>query len=216
MNQFIVIGATMLSVALAFLAVPLFRDRSRFGLITLGTVALVFVLGSAGLYWKVGNHAWNDAVPAAGVGAPHSIEEMVAKLEAKLAKNPGDVDGWLMLGRSYFVRNDFPKAAQAFEHAYTVSKGQNVEAVVAYAESLTVTDQSALAGKAGALFETALQLDPANQKALWYGGMAQAAKGSFKVARTRWMTLLGQELPADIKPMLADRIRELDKAMGLL
>jgi len=214
MNQFIVIGATMLSVALAFLAVPLFRDRSRFGLITLGTVALVFVLGSAGLYWKVGNHAWNDAVPAAGVGAPHSIEEMVAKLEAKLAKNPGDVDGWLMLGRSYFVRNDFPKAAQAFEHAYTASKGQNVEAVVAYAEALTVTDQSALAGKAGALFETALQLDPANQKALWYGGMAHAAKGSFTVARTRWMTLLGQELPPDIKPMLADRIRELDKAVG--
>ncbi len=144
MNQFILIAAAMLSIALAFIAVPLFKDRSRFGLVTLGVAGAVLIFGSAGLYWKLGNHAWQEPPTAADAGAPHSIEEMVGRLEAKLAKNPDDVDGWLMLGRSYFVRNDFQKATQAFEHAYNASKGQNVEAMVSYAEALTITDQTAL------------------------------------------------------------------------
>lgn len=214
MNQFILIAAAMLSIALAFIAVPLFKDRSRFGLVTLGVAGAVLIFGSAGLYWKLGNHAWQEPPTAADAGAPHSIEEMVGRLEAKLAKNPDDVDGWLMLGRSYFVRNDFQKATQAFEHAYNASKGQNVEAMVSYAEALTITDQTALGSKAGELFESALKVDPPNQKALWYGGMAQAAKGNYPVAHDRWMTLIRQDLPAEIRPVLADRIRELDKAMG--
>jgi cytochrome c-type biogenesis protein CcmH len=212
-NVFILLAAALLSVALAFVAVPLMRDRSRFGQATVGLVALVLVLGVVALYGKVGNREWTEPQKAA-LDAPHSIDEMVGRLEARLNKNPGDVDGWLMLGRSYFVQNNFPKAASAFEHAYDASKGQNVEAIVSYAEALTVTNQSALSGKAGELFETALTMDGNNQKALWYGGMAQAAKGNYSVAHDRWMTLIRQDLPAEIKPVLADRIRELDQAMG--
>jgi len=212
-TQFMLLAAVLVSVALAFLAVPLMQDRSSRGFITVVVSALVVIAGSAGLYWKLGNHEWANPV-AAPAGAPHSIEEMVAKLEAKLAKNPEDVDGWLMLGRSYMVRTEFPKAVQAFEHAYSASKGQNIEAVVSYAEALTVSDQSALAGKAGELFETALQMDPKNQKALWYGGMAAASKANFSVAHDRWMALIQQDLPPQIRPMLADRIRELNKASG--
>jgi cytochrome c-type biogenesis protein CcmH len=212
-NPFILIASALVSVAVAFLAVPLLKDRSRGGQITLGVTVVALVVGALALYAKVGNREWT-APPIAVAGAPHSIDEMVSKLEARLASNPGDVDGWLMLGRSYFVQNNYPKATAAFEHAYDASKGQNVEAIVSYAEALTVTNQAALADKAGALFETALTLDAANQKALWYGGMAQAAKGNYAVARERWLTLIRQELPADIKPVLADRIRELDQAMG--
>lgn len=213
MNHFILWAAALLSVALAFVVVPLMRDRSVRGQVTVGIAALVLILGVSGLYAKVGNRGWT-APQSAAVDAPHSIDEMVGRLEARLSKNPDDVDGWLMLGRSYFVQNNFPKAAAAFEHAYDASKGQNVEAIVSYGEALTVTNQSALNGKAGELFETALTMDGNNQKALWYGGMAQAAKGNYTVAHDRWMTLIRQDLPAEIRPVLADRIRELDQAMG--
>jgi len=212
-TQFILIAGLLASVALAFVAVPLIQDRSRRGLVTLGASVIVLTLGTAGLYWKIGNRQWSTP-PVADVSAPHSIEEMVSRLEAKLAKNPDDVDGWLMLGRSYFVRSEFPRAVQAFEHAYASSKGENIEAIVAYAEALTVSDPAALAGKAGGLFETALKMDPKNQKALWYGGMAEASKGGYPLAHERWMALIAQDLPPNIRPMLADRIRELDKAMG--
>jgi cytochrome c-type biogenesis protein CcmH len=212
-NTFIIVAALLVSAALGLVAVPLFRDTSRRGLIVIAASVVFLTVGSAALYWKIGNHEWSNPA-AADAGAPHSIEEMVSRLEAKLARNPDDVDGWLMLGRSYFVRQDFPKAVQAFEHAYNASKGNNVEAMVAYAEALTVTDQSQLLGKAGEIIEAALRLDPKNQKGLWYGGMAEAGKGNYSVAHDRWMALIAQDLPPQIRPMLADRIRELDKAMG--
>jgi len=212
-TEFIVIGAGLLSVALAFLAVPLMQDRSRRGFLTAVMAAVVLIGASAGLYWKLGNHEWSNPV-AAEAGAPHSIEEMVSRLEAKLAKSPDDVDGWLMLGRSYAYRTDFPRAVQAFEHAYNASKGQNTEAIASYAEALAISDPTALAGKAGELFETALQMDPKNQKALWYGGMAQANKGNFSVAHDRWMALIQQDLPPEVRPQLAARIRELNQASG--
>jgi cytochrome c-type biogenesis protein CcmH len=212
-NLFLILAALLVSVALAFIVIPLSRDRSARGLWTIALVVTVTVLGAGGLYWKLGNRDWAHPQQAE-TGAPHSIDEMVAKLEAKLAQNPGDIDGWLMLGRSYFVQNNYPKAIEAFGHAYDASKGQNVEAIVSYAEAMAVSDQKALTARAGELFESALAMDPSNQKALWYGGMAQAAKGSYTVARERWLKLIAQDLPPDIKPMLADRIRELDKAMG--
>lgn len=213
MTVFLILAALMVSATLGFVLVPLGRDLSSRGQWTLAGAVALIVLGATGLYARVGNHDWRNPQQASP-NAPHSIDEMVSRLEARLQKNPADVDGWLMLGRSYFVQNNFPKAAEAFGHAYEASKGGNVEATVSYAEALAVSDSSALGGKAGELFESVLTVDGANQKALWYGGMAEAGKGHYAVARERWLKLIAQDLPADIKPMLADRIRELDKAMG--
>src|SRR4029450_8686221 len=45
------------------------------------------------------------------------VEEMAARLAAKLEKDPGNADSWVMLARTYYAlqRNDDPN--QAFERA---------------------------------------------------------------------------------------------------
>ena len=219
MTTFIIIGAIMVSIALALLLWPLFRGRATDGPVALGAIAIVAVvlpLGAAALYRGVSNWEWDPAAQqAAAGGAPHSIQEMIDKLEERLKAKPDDVDGWLMLGRTEFVRNDYKRSAAAFGEAYRASGGKNLEAVVGYGEALTVSDQSSLrGGKAAELFEDALKLDAQNPKALWYGGMAAAIGGKLDLARSRWIKLLGQDLPADIKAMLVERIREVDTQLG--
>jgi cytochrome c-type biogenesis protein CcmH len=225
LTTFIIFGAIMVSIALALLLWPLFRGRVTDGPVALGAIAIVAVilpLGAAALYRGVSNWEWDAAARQAAAGgpggagaAPHSIQEMIDKLEERLKAKPDDVDGWMMLGRTEFVRNNYKRAADAFGEAYRISGGKNLEAVVGYGEALTVSDQSSLRnGKAAELFEDALKLDAQNPKGLWYGGMAAAIGGKLGLARERWIKLLGQDLPADIKAMLVERIREVDTQLG--
>src|SRR5205823_1263189 len=59
-----------------------------------------------------------------GALAPHpalpdaaQIEAMLTRLAAKLEENPGDVEGWKLLGRSYTVLGRYPQAVAAYAKA---------------------------------------------------------------------------------------------------
>jgi cytochrome c-type biogenesis protein CcmH len=70
------------------------------------------------LYVVLGTPAALD--PAAREGQQASaaeIEKMVDALAAKLEKDPGNLEGWAMLGRSYMVTGRFDDAAKAFDKA---------------------------------------------------------------------------------------------------
>jgi cytochrome c-type biogenesis protein CcmH len=213
---FILAGALMVSIALGLLAWPLWKGRTSEGrgtLIALGVVVIALPLGAAAVYRVASNWNWDESA-SQGPPGQHSLNEMVAKLEQRLKDNPGDIDGWLLLGRSHFVTQHFQRASEAYGKAYELSGGKNLEAIVGYGETLALVDQNALRSKAGELFEEALKLDPQNQKALFYGGVAAATGGRLPVARERWMTLLKQDLPPEVKTMLVQRIGDVDRELG--
>lgn len=217
MNLFIGLAALMLALALGLLGWPLWRARRADGRLGLGLVialAIALPVGATLLYRSQSNWSWDPKEMADAYAGHQSIEGMVAKLEERLRKNPDDVDSWLMLGRTRFVLKNIPGAVDAFSSAYKASNGQNVEAIVDYAEVLVMSDSSTLMGKAGDLFEDALKLDPNNVKALYYGGEEAAAKGKPSVTRERFAKLLGYPLPDQVRSMLAARIGELDKQLG--
>ena len=217
MTLFIALAAFMLALALALIGWPLWRSRREEGtggLIAVIVLALVLPLAATLMYRSLSTWSWDPKRIADAYAGHQSIEDMVAKLEERLKKQPEDVDSWLMLGRTRFVLNNYPGAVDAFSSAYQVSKGQNVDAIVGYAETLAITDSSTLGGKAGQLFEDALKLDPNNVKALFYGGSAAAASGKPALARERWAKLLSYPLPDDVRAMLAVRIGQLDQELG--
>ena len=217
MTLFIALAAFMLTLALALVGWPLWRSRREegtVGLIIVVVLALALPLAATLMYRSLSTWSWDPKRIADAYAGHQSIEDMVAKLEARLKKQPEDVDSWLMLGRTRFVLNNYPGAVDAFSSAYQASKGQNVDAVVGYAETLAITDSSTLAGKAGELFEDALKLDPNNVKALFYGGSAAATRSKPALARERWAKLLSYPLPDDVRAMLAVRISQLDQELG--
>jgi len=143
-----------------------------------------------------------------------NMDEAVGKLEAKLAENPNNLEGWMMLGRSYTAMSRYARAADAFQQAYDLSQGQDVEAVVGLGEALALTDEASLTGRAGKLFEAALIMAPTHPKALWYGGIASLREGDLRKGRDRFQLLMAQNPPDEFRNVLAAQIADLNQQLG--
>ncbi len=102
MIPFLTIAGVMVLAAIATLLWPLLRAnpgiRPRWPAALL--VGLLLPVIAFGLYRTWSNWSWSGPQQVAGV--PPAIAQMVASLEARLKANPNDLDGWLLLGRSYF------------------------------------------------------------------------------------------------------------------
>ena len=78
---------------------------------------------------------WNWSETSAAVAREEQMDDLLGQLKAKLAANPNDVNGWLLLGRSYGTMGRYPLAVDAFQNAYDRSQGESVEYKVARAYS---------------------------------------------------------------------------------
>jgi|HubBroStandDraft_2_1064218.scaffolds.fasta_scaffold93226_2 cytochrome c-type biogenesis protein CcmH len=203
MNTFLVIAAVMAAVAASAVALPLLRHRqSR----VLGAVAAVMIIAAASLLYPLWSN-WNWRAPAQSAAGP-DVAAMVAKLEKHLQDQPGDLTGWLMLGRSYLALNRLDDALVAYDHAHRLD-GKNPDAAMGLGEAMSLRAGGEITPEASQLFEEALSEAPGNPQALLYGGFAAATRGDRALARSRWQTLKSMHPPPQIEQMLDARIAEL-------
>jgi cytochrome c-type biogenesis protein CcmH len=135
------------------------------------------------------------------------MADAVASLKARLAENPDDLEGWKMLGRTQSAMRDFAGAVEAIERAVELENGQNADTLVNLAIGLVNRDGGPLeGGRPVALLDNALKLDPNNQPALFYVGMAAANRGDTDTAATLWERLLGLGPPQDVRSILEQNI----------
>jgi cytochrome c-type biogenesis protein CcmH len=202
---FLLVAAVMAVIAAAAVAVPLLRDRrSR----VQGALAALAVLGvAAGLYPLWSTWDWN--APPGGVPGGPDVAAMVAKLEKHLVEQPGDLDGWLMLGRSYTALGRVDEAIVAYDHAHRLNDGKNVEATIGLGEALSIKADGEVTPQAAQLFEQAIAAAPDNPRALLFGGFAAAVMGDRPLARRRWEALKALNPPPQVMQMLDARIAEL-------
>lgn len=121
------------------------------------------------------------------------IRGMVQGLAARLKSNPEDIQGWIMLARSYQVLNQPDKARDALLSAKEVAPDDPAVLVQLGAAIVDASDRTAaLPEDAVALFRQVLELDARNPDALYFVGMAQAQAGETESARDTWTQLLGQ------------------------
>lgn len=207
MSGFIAIAGLLTLAVLIALLYPLLRQREgspeawRSG----GIVALCVAVGAAALYPLWSNFKWNAPAPA--MDTPGA---MVGQLARRLEKQPDDLPGWLQLGKSYTVLEEYPLAVRAYERANTLSKGQSSDALMGLAESLFNSGRSDLSGRAGKLFEQALALDPNSTKALFYSALAASERNDLPVARERFERLLSANPPPEVRKLIEEHIQALD------
>jgi cytochrome c-type biogenesis protein CcmH len=209
MLTFVLIAGTLAAGAAVLVLLPLVRrraDNRPVAVIAAIGVLLMLLLGGAGLYAAFSNYAWVDSPSVAQTPAA-----MTAKLANRLAQQPDDLPGWLQLGHSYQVLEQWPLAVRAYQRADRLANGQNVEAVLGLAESLFAQDQESLRGAAGHLFERALQLDPQSQKALFYSAFAALGRGELPVAKERLQRMLDMSPPPEIRDILEKSIANIDR-----
>jgi len=159
------------------------------------TVALLLPLSAALMYAWLGNPA------AMAPGTPQhqlsagQMDELVAKLDARLSKSPNDPQGWAMLGRTYKALGRFDQAEKAFLRAGDLMN-QDAVLLAEYADLLAVRANGNLEGRPLQLVKQALQLDPENFMALALAGTAAYNRQDFPEATRYWGQLL-KLLPAD-------------------
>ena len=222
MTAFIVFCAALALTAIFVVAYPLLRPlpaTAQGEAVVPRATPLAFVLavligtGAALVYANVSNFPWNDPLSASKVPAGHgsagdagSMDQVVAQLEERLAKQPNDAEGWRMLGRSYLITGNAGKAAQAYERAASLSSVKDPALELDLAEALVLGGDPAAQPRAKAILADALAADPNNQKALWYDGLMAAQAGDKATAEKDWKKLLEQNPPAEIREVIVNQL----------
>jgi cytochrome c-type biogenesis protein CcmH len=211
MITFVLLAAVLTVAGVALIAVPLLKKQPVeyspapwAALIAAGVLAI----GSTVLYARWTNWSWQTKT------ADDSPQTMVARLARKLEKTPEDLNGWLMLGRSYTVLQQYQLAVRAFQRADRLAGGQNADALIGQAEALALGDETELDRRAGRLVEQALALAPDSGKALFFGAAAAMRRGELPVARERFAKLLSLDPPENIKPLLQKQIEAIDQRLA--
>jgi cytochrome c-type biogenesis protein CcmH len=150
-------------------------------------IAVLFTAASLSLYMYLGSP---DVTSGHGT-TPASVDEMVHRLEQRLQTNPDDVDGWLMLARSYEVLRRFNDAVTVMQRLYQ-QLGDEPVIMIRYAHALAMANGGRFNGKAEALIKRALEIEPENPSALWFAGVAADQRRDYQAAIDYWQKLVPQ------------------------
>lgn len=183
MGQFVLFAALLSAMAVAFAISALWRNSRGLTL----ALALGLPLAAAGIYYLKGTPA---ALDARNVAGPKNIDELVAQLEQRLAADPGNFEGRVLLARSYMATEKFALARDAYAKASAL-KPDDPDLGVEYAEALMRSSADhRFPPNAIAMLEKVAAKDPQNQRALFFLGMNQMQSNQPAQAAATWEKIL--------------------------
>lgn len=183
MSQFVFIAVLLGLLAAAFAVSALWQSSRRLAL----ALALGLPLAAGGLYYLKGTP---DALDPANRVAPRTIDDAIAMLQRQLAKDPDNLEGRVLLARSYMASQQFDKARDNYAKAIALAP-QDVDLPVEYAEALMRTSPDhRFPPQAVTMLENAVEKNPQNQRALFFLGMHRMQSGDPVAASATWERLL--------------------------
>ena len=216
MNLWLGVGA-LISVALVFLLVPLWRTRLAPRLavsIVAGeeeagsmpdprsaragrrwmTLALLGVMPAltAGLYLYLGAPSILQEQALTQAHAAYDTDAMVKALEGKLKAKPDDAEGWYALGRAYIALQRLDEAELALAKAARLAP-KEARMLSQQAEAIALK-AGGLDGRPMALVAQALELDYEDEKALELAGLAAYQQKKWAESLHFWRRLM-KKLP---------------------
>lgn len=216
---FLIAAAAMIVLALALLLLPLLRHGRRQGhsgrvfALALG-IAFALPLAAGGLYLLVGTPAALDGMPAQDQAAMN-IDQAIHKLRMHLADHPDDAQGWLLLAQTATAMQQPDEARDAYGRVLKLSPNDTA-AMVGWAEAdAMLRPDHHLQGRARALLEQAVKLQPDNQRGLWLLGISQFQDGRYAEAAATWRVLQPQLEPGSkVAQAVAGQIAAADARGG--
>lgn len=161
--------------------------------VALGAMPLLAV----GLYLTLGRPDALTTPPAqASDTAPQLMRAAIERLAAQLQNDPNNLQGWLLLARSYQATQQPAPALLALERALQLAP-DNLDVKAQYAMLLGESNGGNYRGKPYAIVQEVLQRNPNHPTALWLAGFAAAQQGDNAAALGYWQTLLARIPPEE-------------------
>ena len=201
--------ALVLAVAAAIAIIwPLWRGSGRgvgpgAGRTAAAVTAAFVIVGGSAIYLWSSRWGWPETPQGETPAA------MVSKLARRLEKEPDDLAGWLMLGRSQTALGQYPLAVRADQRADRLEGGRSAEAVLGMAEAMLLQADGKMDDRTARLFERALELDPAWGKAQFFGALAAQRRGDVPLAVSRFESMLAAQPPDDVRRVIEGQIAVL-------
>ena len=139
-------------------------------------LALLAPLAVAALYAARGTPQALNLPPAHGAPGTVDPNVMVQRLAEHLKEHPEDLDGWLMLGRSYMVLGRYPEAEAAYERAQT-KVVQDSDLLVTWIELRIMLAGRKFDARALELLDQAVKLAPDNADVMLLRALAAFDRG---------------------------------------
>ena len=124
---------------------------------------------------------------AHGLGQ-QQMDAMIARLAARLEKNPQDAKGWVMLARAQAVLGRFEEASTAYAKSVEIFP-DDAQLLADYADALAMAGGRRLQGEPEQLVKRALRADPNNAKALALAGTIAFDNKDYALAVKHWERL---------------------------
>ena len=155
------------------------------------------------------------AAQSSGEMAPHELDENIAKLRARLEKNPADLQGWLLLGRSLTVTDRHSESVAAFQKAIELDP-TNVDHKTMAAESMVLATGGRVTADAEAMLGQVLAARPSDPASRYYIALSRAQADKFREAFDMWRSLLLDAPPdAPWRAAVAQRVRDMAERLGI-
>jgi cytochrome c-type biogenesis protein CcmH len=222
--NFWIIAVVLLVISAAAFCWPLFAGSAK-DRITGILILLALPLAGLTLYQVVGTPEAIDmpvASPqqAAQAQQPHmsgegDIDVLLAQLNQRLAENPDNPDGWLILGRTLKTQQRYAEAVAALDKANRLVPETPMIMVELAEARLFASGRPEITGDIKQLLEAAIAIDPHQQKGLWLLGMAAAEEGDHANAVSYWQSLLNLLEPGSGSAQrVSEQIATAQAAMG--
>lgn len=194
---------------------PLLRAKRSWKISALAGV-LAVPLAVAALYQNVGTpQALQPQVADPSLAGIPDMDALVEQLRARLSEDPEQVEGWVLLARSYKSLKKYPQALEALETANRLVPNQPIIEVELVEAQLFVSGNPRISPEMKATLEKAVATDPGMQKGLWLLGIASAQSGDDEQAIASWELLLGQVDPnGDVARTVNEQIAEARQRLG--
>ncbi|MHB1207265.1 MAG: c-type cytochrome biogenesis protein CcmI [Rhodospirillaceae bacterium] len=185
--------------------------------LTAGAIAVAVPALAVAVYLTVGQPMLPEAGPA--VAGSHDEDEaqiakMVEQLEAKVAGNPGDTQGLLLLARTYRQLGRFDDSVKTYRKL-TAAK-PDADSYAGLGEAITAAGNGAVTPEAHDAFYKALTLDRQEPRARFYLGLEFALKGDAKTAIAIWRDLQASSPPdAPWVPVVREEMTQVAQAAGI-
>lgn len=127
---------------------------------------------------------------------PEQMAGMVSQLADRLEREPGDLQGWLMLGRSYAVMQNFQGAVSTWQKI-GARIPDHPDILADWADLLAGAAGREFAGDPDRLIQRALALDPHHVKALALSGTSAFRSGNYAKASADWEKILAGLQPGE-------------------